>query len=99
MSDPASQAFVPLAALSTPGGRKDDFHVLVAQRPEIARSLRELTSDAPPNAAGQAHRSTCEPRVTLQREADVIVGIRVECSCGQVIDLKCDYQDNPSAPA
>ena len=32
-----------------------------------------------------------EPVVTVQREGDKIVGIRVECACGQVIDLACSY--------
>lgn len=40
---------------------------------------------------GAASGGTGEPTVTLQREGDKIVGIRVECACGQVIELACSY--------
>ena len=36
------------------------------------------------SAAGQ-------PTLTVQREGDKITGIRVECACGQVIELACSY--------
>ena len=32
-----------------------------------------------------------QPTLTLQREGDKITGIRVECACGQVIELACSY--------
>lgn len=38
-------------------------------------------------AAGAAGK----PVVTLQREGERITGIRVECACGQVIELACSY--------
>lgn len=31
------------------------------------------------------------PVLTLHRQAERIVGIRVECSCGEVIELACQY--------
>jgi hypothetical protein len=34
-----------------------------------------------------------EPRVLLQRDGERITNIRVQCSCGQVMDLACDYGD------
>jgi hypothetical protein len=95
MTAPSQETFVPLAAACAPNGRREDFRVLVAQRPETARSLVELN---PAFAPGQNHRHTCEPCVTLQRDANVITGIRIECSCGQIIDLKCGYQETPPPP-
>ncbi len=42
---------------------------------------------APP---GPAHH--CPPaKVTLQRQGDVVSSIRIQCSCGQVIELSCVY--------
>jgi hypothetical protein len=38
----------------------------------------------PPARSGQ-------PVVILQRDADRVTGIRIECACGQVIELACDY--------
>jgi hypothetical protein len=35
---------------------------------------------------------TCaSPKVTLQRDNNVVTGIRIECACGQVIELACVY--------
>jgi hypothetical protein len=31
------------------------------------------------------------PQVTLQREGDRVTAIRIECQCGQVIELTCSY--------
>jgi hypothetical protein len=42
--------------------------------------------------AGSTASTSCgRPVLTLQRLGDLVSGIRVECSCGQVIDLKCVY--------
>ena len=32
-----------------------------------------------------------QPKVSLQRNGDVIIGIRIECSCGEVVNLSCVY--------
>jgi hypothetical protein len=42
---------------------------------------------APP---GPAHHCPA-PKVTLQRQGDVVSSIRIQCSCGQVIELNCVY--------
>jgi hypothetical protein len=35
---------------------------------------------------------TCaKPTVTLQRNGEVVTGIRVQCGCGKVIELNCFY--------
>jgi len=44
-----------------------------------------------PTAAQPAPKPACEPAVTLQRDGDKITSIHIECSCGQVIDLACEY--------
>ncbi len=55
---------------------------------------------ATPVAPATAGASTVEcggseahgkPIVTLQRNGDVISGIRVQCGCGAVVDLACVY--------
>ena len=35
---------------------------------------------------------SCEPRVSLQSDGDRITSIRVQCACGQVMDLACVYE-------
>ncbi len=59
----------------------------------------EPRSTTPPHAAGPSatvvaprpHAEHSAPRVTLTREGDKVTGIRVECTCGQVIELDCVY--------
>ena len=41
-------------------------------------------------AAGE--KKVGEPRVTVQRDGDRITHLRIQCSCGQVIDLACVYE-------
>jgi hypothetical protein len=45
-------------------------------------------SPAPPPPTPQ---NCPPPKVTLQRQGDVVSAIRVQCSCGQVIELSCVY--------
>jgi hypothetical protein len=42
---------------------------------------------APTSAANACGK----PTVTLQRTGDIVSGIRVQCGCGQVVDLNCVY--------
>ncbi len=86
-----SDAFVPLKVAPGPAANRDEFRVLVAQRPELARSLRELSPPAAKPSSAAPNSEKCQPRVTLQKEADRVTGIRIECSCGQTIDLNCVY--------
>jgi hypothetical protein len=38
-----------------------------------------------------------EPRVSIQRDGNRITHLRIQCGCGQVIDLACVY--DPPQPA
>jgi len=87
--------FVPLVTTSPGKVKSEEFRVLVAQSPEKARSLLEVNPVAAVSPA-ERPQTTCEPRVTVQRDGDCITGIQIHCSCGQIIDLKCGYSDKPS---
>ena len=39
-----------------------------------------------------------EPRVTVQREGDRVTHLRVQCTCGQIMDIACVY-DAPKSGA
>ena len=46
----------------------------------------------PVAAAQPSPAQNCPPpKVTLQRQGEVVSGIRIQCSCGQVIELSCVY--------
>jgi len=43
-------------------------------------------------AAPPAPAQNCPPpKVTLQRQGEVVSGIRIQCGCGRVIELSCVY--------
>ncbi|HZR19033.1 MAG TPA: hypothetical protein VFE51_17230 [Verrucomicrobiae bacterium] len=90
MNAPANNQFVPLAANDPTGERRQDFQVLVVPHPENVRTLREVVPSLDGTGGVAAH--SCQPRVTLQKADDRIVGIQIHCSCGQQIDLSCSYE-------
>ena len=67
-----------------------DFAPFSAGLSNPASSGRGTANELPAHASHASNRSVT-PTVTLQREGDRITGIRVECSCGQVIELACSY--------
>ena len=50
-----------------------------------------LPSAAAPTPESPRACSATAPTVSLQRENGIVTSIRVECSCGQVIELSCAY--------
>jgi hypothetical protein len=88
----ARDSFVPfepvpaegVGAPSASGGLK------VAPKAEAAAAFTPLAAPASAlTAAGSAVHG--KPVVTLQRDAERVTGIRIECVCGQIIELACSY--------
>ena len=66
--------------------------------PRLAASTKENGfAPMPPKIFAQAthqpasHAPCREPVLTLRREGEKVTSIHIECACGQVIDLACDY--------
>jgi len=38
-----------------------------------------------------------EPRVSVQRDGDRVTHLRIQCTCGQILDLACVYDAPPAA--
>jgi hypothetical protein len=91
MTPHAHDGFVPLAIAPAKKPSREDFQVLVAPFPEKARRLGEFVPPAVQAVGQSGPVPPCQPKVALHREGDCIIGIRIECSCGQVIDLSCVY--------
>jgi len=91
-----TESFVPLiSAASNASSEGAHFQARVVSNADQAQKFQPAESSIPASpapGAGAARNSQCEPRVSLQREGDCVTGIRVQCSCGQVIDLACVYQ-------
>lgn len=92
----ASNSFVPLEPASD-GSKSPPApgNVRVAPEPVPGPVFTPLTAQS----AAHTHRPGAgKPVVTLEREGDQVSLIRIECSCGQVIELACSYANNPLAP-
>jgi hypothetical protein len=44
-----------------------------------------------PAACAATPPSNHSPIVTLRREGERVTGIRIQCSCGQILDLTCEF--------
>jgi hypothetical protein len=100
MTPQRTESFVPLTAAPAPPGRRE-FNVSVVRPNESAKtfhSLQPLRADAPPTAAS-AEKKICEPRVSVQRDNGRVTHLRIQCTCGQVMDLACSYDDTPPSAA
>ena len=53
---------------------------------------------APVSAANPLEKKLAEPRVTVQRDGDRVTHLRIQCTCGMIMDLACVY-DAPQAGA
>jgi len=92
------ESFVPFTtALPAASGERTEFQATVLSQPDEiqkfqATSIPSMGTPAAPRAAN------CQPQVTLQREGNRVMGIRVQCSCGEVIELACAYEQAAPAP-
>jgi hypothetical protein len=82
-----NEPFVPLSNVSVPGGDRSGLHVTIIGQTDKLQAFQPLGRAGHGGASGQ-----CEPRVTLQRDGDRISAIRIQCACGQVVELACVYE-------
>lgn len=96
MTPQPTESFVPLtAAPVSPAAR--EFRVAVlngngAGKKDAFHSLEPLR----PAALNGAEKKPCEPRVSVQRDGGRVTHLRIQCTCGQIMDLACVY-DEPAA--
>ncbi len=87
----ATDPFVPFGP-GTLAGRAGAANLKVVPAGADGFSPFQPGAGGPVHGAAGGHvHGTGQPTVTLQREGDKVVGIRVECGCGQVIELACAY--------
>lgn len=77
-----NEPFVPMQPAAKSSPSRSDFRVAIVSGAENLRPFQPL---------GQAGHPG-EPRVTLQRDGGRVSAIRVQCSCGQVIEIECVYE-------
>jgi hypothetical protein len=91
-----NEPFLPLSSTPLPDGRRPDLRVTVLKPADAPLPFEPLAGAgksrpaAPPATPRPA--AACEPRVTVEREGDFVSAIRVQCTCGQTIELACVYE-------
>src|SRR5690242_2870262 len=96
MSPTRIEPFVPLSIGSGPSPRAEQSHITVLSGGVETQPFKPLKAgvEIPPASTTSGGAVThCEPRISLLRNGDVVTGIHIECSCGQVIDLACIYPE------
>ena len=91
-----SASFVPLVpgALPTNAPSMSPMRLKpVSLNPPVFEPMTpaKLKQEAPASSAPAPHVQHGPPKVTLEKQGETITHIRVECGCGQVIELKCEY--------
>ena len=91
-------AFVPLVPGTPAAANQTTFITRVkpisAPAPasfEPALPAKFKPESAAPAPAPAPHIPHGPPKITLERQGEIITHIRIECSCGQVTELKCEY--------
>ena len=82
-----SDTFIPLMTAPASTGGSPLFELKVLTQADTKAAFEPL----PQGGGGQPAHGCGKPSVTLQRQGEVVCGIRVECGCGQVIELACAY--------
>jgi hypothetical protein len=93
-----TEPFVPLTA-ALPARENREFRVTVVSQSgsdHPFQTLEQGASGTIENAAAVGKRN-CEPRLTLQRDGDRVTSIRIQCTCGQMMDLACVYDEPPKS--
>jgi hypothetical protein len=99
MTPQQTETFVPLMT-ALPCGENREFRVTVIPQNETAQpfqKLEEVVSGATPASVTNGKKS-CEPRLSLQRDGEHVTNIRIQCTCGQMMDLACVYDEPSKTP-
>lgn len=55
------------------------------------KPLPSPTAATPGGTPAAPGACATKPAITLQRKGNVVTSIRVQCGCGQVIEINCQY--------
>ena len=85
-----SDSFVPLVTATVSNGDTAMLQLKILPQGQ-AESKAAFESLAAGGRMEQIPKTCGRPSVTLQRQGEVVSSIRIECGCGQVIELACAY--------
>jgi hypothetical protein len=94
MTQLRTESFVPLtAAPAPPSAREFAVTVTPSGTPKAEKNFQSLEPLRPATPVNPSENKTCEPRVTVQRDGNRVTHLRIQCTCGQVMDLACLYDE------
>ena len=98
MTQHQTETFVPLTAAPASSARRE-FNVSVIRADAPPKDFASLESARPVGPAPSAphnDKKSCEPKVTVQRDNGRVTSLRIQCTCGQTIELACSYDNAPA---
>jgi hypothetical protein len=98
MTPPQTEQFVPLV-VATPSSQTREFQVTVIPQTEQPQPFQSLEKETPTAGERPLFKKNCEPQLSVQRDDGRITNIRIQCNCGQTIDLACVYEEAPKPAA
>ena len=81
------------AAPAPPSEREFAVTVTPSGAPKTEKNFQTLEPLRPIAPVNTSENKTCEPRVTVQRDGNRVTHLRIQCTCGQVMDLACLYEE------
>jgi hypothetical protein len=88
-----NEAFVPFVTRVPAGNTGESFRVKVPANADGAAAPFQPVGATPgESSAPRAHDGhTGQTQMSLVRDGERITGVRVQCACGEVIELQCVY--------
>jgi hypothetical protein len=89
-----TESFVPLTTAAATDENRE-FRVTVIQQADPNRTFQTLGQVAAAAAENSSPntKKICEPRLSVQRDGERITNIRIQCNCGQTMELACVYDE------
>jgi hypothetical protein len=105
------ESFVPLTAAAAPSAPREFRVAVLSGHNHAAGSgngsgngtpaktgFQSLESRRPAFGSANGHEQKIgEPRVTVQRDGDRVTHLRIQCTCGHIMDIACVYDPPPAA--
>jgi hypothetical protein len=87
--------FVPFLTAASDGSRPKTESQTAVDGGNVAMAFQGLSrASAHPLTVPNAHAN---PTVTFERDGDRVTLIRIQCPCGNVFELACDYAEGSKA--
>ncbi|HTR42087.1 MAG TPA: hypothetical protein VMH87_10775 [Pseudomonadales bacterium] len=89
---PKIEQFVPLVP-TLPSAESREFQISIIPQGEQAQSFQSLQNGAPVVGGQVPHKKHGEPTLSVQRDNGRVTHIKIQCGCGQAIELECVYDE------